>query len=90
MLWKQDLEVDLLSYNSNLIDVKVTTAEGGMDLRFSGFYGFLNVAERDRSWQLLKDLHGENDMCWIVGGGILMKSYIRRKRREAYLELNSK
>ena len=63
MLWKQDLEVELLSYNSNIIDVKVTREEGGMALRFSRFYGYPNVVDRERSWQYLKGLHQENGMC---------------------------
>ena len=49
LLWKDDLEVEVISYNNNLVDILVSTVSGGQNFRFSGFYGFPNVADRERS-----------------------------------------
>ena len=48
--------------------MKVTREEGSMSFRFTGFYGFPNAIDKERSWQLLKGLYREDGMCWTVGG----------------------
>ena len=50
------MDVELLSYSSNLIDVKVSRDDGSRSFRFTGVYGNPNVLEKDRSWQILKNL----------------------------------
>lgn len=50
MLWKKGVEVDLLSYSSNHIDVKVQSSSNSLSWRCAGFYGLADQSLRDQSW----------------------------------------
>ena len=67
-LWKDSANMDLLACNNNMIDVKVRMEDEGRIFRFTGFYVYPIALERSRSWQLLRSLHYDEDLCWIVDG----------------------
>ena len=67
LLWKDDTQVTLSSYNDRMIDVKMNERDDRPSWWFTGFYGHPFVADRSVSWQLLKSLHENDDEAWLVG-----------------------
>lgn len=68
LLWRKDVEVGLLSYSRNHIDVEVRSPGDSMKWYFTGFYGFSEQNLRYRSWELLHLLETRNSPPWLVGG----------------------
>ncbi|KAL7111975.1 hypothetical protein ACP275_05G123500 [Erythranthe tilingii] len=68
LLWKKDMNVDLLSFSPNHIDVEVQAKEKEAKWRFTGFYGFADQSQRHKSWNLLRTLRDHSDLPWMVGG----------------------
>ncbi|GLU08005.1 hypothetical protein SLE2022_249380 [Rubroshorea leprosula] len=65
MLWNLDIQLSLLSYSQNHIDMEV---EGmvSSNWRFTGYYGHLERHNRKRSWLLLRDLAAKFDLPWLI------------------------
>lgn len=68
LLWRKDVDVGLMSYSQNHIDVEVVLPGEEQKWRFTGFYGFSEQNLRYRSWDLLRDLQGRSSLPWVVGG----------------------
>ncbi|XP_075473358.1 uncharacterized protein LOC142504367 [Primulina tabacum] len=69
LLWKEPLNVTVLSYSSGHIDSIVR--HGEKRWRFTGFYGHPEANNRHISWTLLRRLscmHELSRFPWIVGG----------------------
>lgn len=61
LLWKEHFGVEILIASNNVIDTKIKMEEEGKSFRFFGFYGFLNVVDRDISWKILKSLYWDDN-----------------------------
>nr|XP_011463540.1 PREDICTED: uncharacterized protein LOC105351282 [Fragaria vesca subsp. vesca] len=53
LLWKEDVEVSLLSFSKNHIDVWVGGVNSASRWRFTGLYGFSKAEDRHKTWALL-------------------------------------
>ncbi|KAL6194442.1 hypothetical protein ACLB2K_035526 [Fragaria x ananassa] len=56
LLWKEDVEVSLLSFSKNHIDVWVGGVNSASRWRFTGLYGFSKAEDRHKTWALLREL----------------------------------
>ena len=56
LLWKNSLQVDILSYSPGHIDAIVSEEQGMKKWLFIGFYGHPETRKRSESWTLLEDL----------------------------------
>ena len=53
LLWKGDIDVHLLTFNTNLFDCYIK-CENGSSLHFSAFYGAPELQNRVNTWKLLE------------------------------------
>lgn len=67
LLWNQEVDVKLESYNKSHIDVTVTLSPV-VQWRFTGFYGEPNKDFRFQSWNLLKHLKSRSNLPWLCAG----------------------
>ena len=56
LLWKNSLQVDILSYSLGHIDAILSEEQGMKKWRFTGFYGHSETRKRSESWTFLEDL----------------------------------
>ena len=56
------------SYSNSHIDMVVMEEDGRGPWRATGFYGHLDIGMRYISWDLLKTLHSEAKISWVVFG----------------------
>lgn len=68
LLWNVEVEIDLISYSLNHIDVKVQDVTEEKLWRFISFYGYPNETKKDLSWNLLTVLKHQNDLPWLYAG----------------------
>uniref|UniRef100_A0A803LHG7 Zinc knuckle CX2CX4HX4C domain-containing protein n=1 Tax=Chenopodium quinoa TaxID=63459 RepID=A0A803LHG7_CHEQI len=67
MLWKGSMDVTVMSFSLNHIDVWVK--EDGQDAwRFTGFYGHLEDENKHLTGALMKSLTGVHGQPWLCGG----------------------
>ena len=62
LLWKNSLQVDILSYSSGHIDAIVSEEQRLKKWRFTGFYGHPETSKRGESWSLLEDLSRQSNL----------------------------
>uniref|UniRef100_A0A803Q9V8 Endonuclease/exonuclease/phosphatase domain-containing protein n=1 Tax=Cannabis sativa TaxID=3483 RepID=A0A803Q9V8_CANSA len=62
LLWKEEDEVSVLGFSTNYIDVKVPV-EGMVVWRFTGMYGKPNRSHRIATWNLLRSLAANSNLC---------------------------
>ena len=55
LLWKQDIQLDLINYSEHHILVKVRE-DDGFEWFLTGFYGWLESDQKSKSWVLLSHL----------------------------------
>uniref|UniRef100_A0A803NVH0 Reverse transcriptase domain-containing protein n=1 Tax=Cannabis sativa TaxID=3483 RepID=A0A803NVH0_CANSA len=68
LLWKDDVNVNVLNYGINFIDCYVSTIDGPL-FHFPGFYGAPATSQRPFTWQILKRLKDTAPlMPWLVMG----------------------
>lgn len=67
LLWDEDLEVELLSYSQNHINVQVKEALEEKVWRFTGFCGYLEESNKNLSWYLLLMLKNKSNLPWLCG-----------------------
>ncbi|KAK3188546.1 hypothetical protein Dsin_028107 [Dipteronia sinensis] len=67
LFWSNAVEVDLLSYSSGHIDVRVRQCSKPI-WRFSGFYGNPVPTQRKHYWTLLRRLAGMCNLPWLCIG----------------------
>lgn len=68
LLWRKDVDVNLLSFSLNHIDAEIILPGESFKWRFTGFYGFPEQHSRHRSWELLRTLCAQSVLPWVVGG----------------------
>ncbi|KAK9988414.1 hypothetical protein SO802_028653 [Lithocarpus litseifolius] len=67
LLWKNDKVMELINYSPNHILMKVTE-EDGFVWFFTGFYGWPEAQNKEKSWQLLKHLRSFVNGAWLCAG----------------------
>ncbi|KAL0396908.1 UNVERIFIED_CONTAM: putative mitochondrial protein [Sesamum calycinum] len=68
LLWHKSLSVQLQSFGHHHIDATVYPESETEAWRFTGFYGFADVACRQRSWDLLSTLKNQSRRAWLIAG----------------------
>jgi hypothetical protein len=67
MFWKKEVNVSLRWKGRYHIDVDVTE-ENGTKWRLTGIYGESKSGEKENTWRLLRNLHAQSDLPWLVLG----------------------
>ncbi|XP_074342622.1 uncharacterized protein LOC141680237 [Apium graveolens] len=67
MLWKDAIEVNLMSMSLNHIDITMKV-EGKETWRFTGIYGEPVRMQRRRTWELLRHLARDANFPWCLFG----------------------
>ena len=57
MIWKKDVNLDIVTYGPHHIDAIVTETDSGFRWRITGFYGHPDTHKRNDSWKLLSSPH---------------------------------
>ena len=57
MLWKENINLEIMGYAGNFIDAIVTEANSSLKWRITGFYGHQEAHKRKESWDQLKALN---------------------------------
>ncbi|KAK9724485.1 hypothetical protein RND81_05G076200 [Saponaria officinalis] len=68
ILWKEGIRVEVISSTSHHLDVKITGLFGEKEWRLTGFYGWAATKDKQRSWQLLRDIKAFSTLPWLVIG----------------------
>ena len=68
LLWRNSLQVDILSYSPGHIDAVVSEEQGRQKWRFTGFYGQPETSKRGESWSLLEGLSHRCNLPWVCMG----------------------
>lgn len=64
-LWKEEIDLRLRSYSEHHIDFDVGVPGDINYQRLTGFYGYPAVCDRDKSWQLLNTICGDESHPWL-------------------------
>ncbi|XVF50977.1 hypothetical protein PTKIN_Ptkin04bG0146800 [Pterospermum kingtungense] len=67
MMWKEDIDLKLMSYSKFHIDMEVTDNQHNV-WRLIGFYGEPDPQKRHEGWTMLKTLAQTNDKRWVCIG----------------------
>ncbi|KAJ0017174.1 hypothetical protein Pint_11951 [Pistacia integerrima] len=68
MLWKDNKEVDLVSYTQHHISIIVNQPTANQKFILTGFYGHPDASKRTGSWNLLRELKAQSNMTWLCIG----------------------
>ena len=68
LYWHESLSLDVKTINKRYIDAYVTTAPGEPPWRLTYVYGEPRTEDRHRVWSILRDLHRQSDLSWVVVG----------------------
>ena len=67
LLWKNSIEVEVISSSPNHIDA-VVGANPRDQWRFTGVYGFADSSRKQETWSLLRGLHRGVSLPWLCVG----------------------
>ena len=68
LLWMTKVQVEVKSFSVQHIDVNFGDSNGANVWRFTGFYGSLEVSQRNRSWDTLRQLKNQSSFPWLCAG----------------------
>lgn len=68
LMWKDTLQVNLLSFSNSHIDVEVI--QGESKFRFTGMYGTFYRQRKHEDWELLDRLRNDSNLPWLLGGDL--------------------
>ncbi|XP_074299994.1 uncharacterized protein LOC141631194 [Silene latifolia] len=68
VLWRDGIDVEVVSSTAHHIDVKIKGLFGIGVWRLTGFYGRSKQEDKWRSWQLLRELKPLSNLPWVVIG----------------------
>ena len=68
MLWKENINLEIMGYAGDLIDTIVTEADSRLKWKITGFYGRPEAHKRKESWDQLKALNRKFKLPWICFG----------------------
>lgn len=67
LMWRDKTDVQIQSYSNNQVEALVSMRK--MEpIRFTGFYGFSILSQRQTTWELLRNLSKNVKEDWIIGG----------------------
>ena len=67
LLWKEDIGLDVFKFSNNQILATVTKSDG-FQWVLTGFYGWLEMQDRYKSWALLSHICSLVDGAWMCIG----------------------
>ncbi|KAJ1420313.1 Zinc knuckle CX2CX4HX4C [Sesbania bispinosa] len=65
VIWKNSLDVNIISYCENHITMKINLIAEGISFLLSGIYGFPENSNKERTWQLMNSLKPESRTPWL-------------------------
>ena len=67
LFWRWEVKVEPLYAEPNYIDVRI---EEGDDKtwRFTGMYGEFRWEDKYKTWHMIRDLHGQHNLPWLIMG----------------------
>jgi exonuclease III len=65
--WNNDISIDVLGYSQYHIDVSVSRI-GEIPCRHTSVYGEAQTSERDRTWNMMKDIASTSSLPWLCLG----------------------
>ncbi|XP_061999255.1 uncharacterized protein LOC133716576 [Rosa rugosa] len=68
MFWTDDVQATIGTVSAHHMDLFADCGVGNPRWRLTGFYGYPRTGDRDRSWQLLRDLSDLDSLPWVVIG----------------------
>ncbi|KAL4348938.1 hypothetical protein GQ457_17G007600 [Hibiscus cannabinus] len=68
LLWKEGIDVKLLSYSKSHIDVEIEVEQ--IKTRFTGMYGSFDRPRKHLDWELIDRLKTESQLPWLLGGDL--------------------
>ena len=68
LFWNDDVQMKVKSSLAHHIDAVINPGPGLPHWRLTGFYGYANTGEQDKSWQLLRDLADLDSLPWLLIG----------------------
>ncbi|XP_042972796.1 uncharacterized protein LOC122304603 [Carya illinoinensis] len=68
LLWRNEIKLSIKSFSLFHIDAKISGTDGGMEWKFTGLYGHLEIEKREETWSLLRALREEGNIPWLVCG----------------------
>ncbi|KAM1988163.1 hypothetical protein ACFX15_035332 [Malus domestica] len=68
LLWREEVELVVRSSFPNHIDAECRVGRASAWWRFTGFYGYPNIAEHHLSWTLLAMLSQQCSLPWLCVG----------------------
>lgn len=68
MLWKGNVEVSVMSFSQNHIDVKILEVAIEKKWRATGVYGYSENGKKLRTCELIQTLHNESQSPWLLFG----------------------
>jgi hypothetical protein len=68
MFWKREIDVQLRAIRPNYIDVMINGNDAVTNWRLTGIYGEPSWSEKYKTWERLRELHGQINSRWMVIG----------------------
>ncbi|XP_062014150.1 uncharacterized protein LOC133730607 [Rosa rugosa] len=68
MFWSEDVTATIGTVSAHHMDLFIDCGVDNPRWRLTGFYGYARTVERDRSWQLLRELSDLDTLPWVVIG----------------------
>lgn len=68
LLWSREIDLEIMSYTKNHIDVVIKETNSDFKWRFNGFYGHPETHKRCESWNLLAFLNSQYHLPWLCLG----------------------
>jgi hypothetical protein len=68
MFWTRDIGIQLRAIRPNYIDVMVNSNNAATKWRLTGIYGEPAWGDKYKTWERLRELHGQVDSRWMVIG----------------------
>ena len=91
LLWKNTIKLEIINYNVNHI-MALVIEEDGFKWYLTGFYGWPEAQQKEKSWQLLQDLKTFVEGPWTVIGdfnAFLHASENQSKRPPQYAQVEA-
>jgi len=68
LMWNDEVEIQVLSCNTNLIDVDCYDLNRGRRMHITFIYAPTNYGERLSTWQQLREIQVQNTLPWVCLG----------------------
>lgn len=68
LLWRKNFQITPLSYSKYHIDATMNLEEDSRAVRITGIYEEPDSQQRHLTWNLLHNLHNNNQQAWFVSG----------------------